>query len=427
MGTVLTVALALNFGFGYARGISRPMESDAYYYFQLAQSLAAGGGYVVRDGFWPEAPSMQRMPAWPAAVALALKLAPEAASPAAVMRACGLVVNAGVAVLVAVLAAVWFRRPAVALLAGLLYAVYPMALVCADEGLSEPFFLLLALGGALLLRHGLVAPDPAARVTRRLPFIAAGMLLLGAASLVRANFLLWIGFFGLGTFWWLGLRGGWRRPAGWAALALGALVFLAPPLLWAARNHRVCGAFPVLSTLRGQTFYGGNNILVASERAYWGYWVFPNQIPGERTLLELSRTMSEYEVDVYYTDRGRAFLRENPGRIPGLLLGKLVRAYVPVPWVWSVGSVGQAGIRAGFYLLVLAGLFRLGRVLGPGDRAILAAMVLTNAAMVLMFYGYSRFAFALEPFLMPFAAGAAVAILEALRSRRMATPAPGGA
>lgn len=414
---VTAVALVLNLGFGLARGLDRPMESDAYYYFQLAESLAAGGGYVVRDGFWPDAPSAQRMPAWPAAVALALRGLPEA-PPAAVMRALDLVLNAVCAPLVAALTWWLIRRPLPTLLAGLGFAIYPVGIVCADEGLSEPLFLLLAMAGVLLLLRGLPTDRAASTPTpARLAGLWLGFLLLGMASLARANFLLWLGFFGVGLACWAWHDGWWRRPAWWGILALGALLFLAPPLGWAARNAKLYGAFPVLSTLRGQTFYGGNNALVATDPHYWGYWVFPNQIPGERTLLSLSRTMSEYEVDVYYYEKGRAYLREHPGQVPGMLLGKLVRAYVPVPWVWLPGSVVLAGIRFLLYALVGLGIAWQWREWSAAWRVVLAALVLTNVAMVLMFYGYTRFAFALEPFLMPLAAVAGARLLAGLWSR----------
>jgi hypothetical protein len=45
-------------------------------------------------------------------------------------------------------------------------------------------------------------------------------------------------------------------------------------------------------------------------------------------------------------------------------------------------------------------------------------MVLTNLILVLAFYGYTRFAFALEPFLFPFAALLAERIIRWTRCRK---------
>ncbi len=407
---VFAVALAVNLGAGAVQGLNRKLESDAFYYFQLATSLARGEGYVIKQGFWPEAPSLQRMPGWPAAAAVALKLTEGHGLPRpAVMRTLNLTINAACAAAVSLLALALFRRPVVGVVAGGLYLLHPMGLVCADEGMSEPLFVLLAVTGAWLLQRGLAGVTADTRFNmRRIAAVLAGFLLLGLACLVRANFAMWIFFFGAGVAWWTLRAGLWRRPAWWAVMFVGTLIFVTPPLLWAVRNYRVCGAFPVMSTLRGQTYYGGNNALTAEGFKYWGYWVFPNEIPGETPLYDLSRTMSEHEVDVYYYEKGQAYLREHPGRVPGLLLGKLIRAYVPVPWHWTAGTLGMAGARMVLYGLFFVGVCRAWCLLVRPYPAIFSGMVFTNVMMVLTFYGYSRFAFALEPFFMPFAAVALV-------------------
>ena len=54
----LWISLAVNLGLGIGQGLDRPMESDAYYYYQLAVSLAHSGGYVIRDGLWPKHPAL---------------------------------------------------------------------------------------------------------------------------------------------------------------------------------------------------------------------------------------------------------------------------------------------------------------------------------------------------------------------------------
>jgi hypothetical protein len=257
----------------------------------------------------------------------------------------------------------------------------------------------------------------------RRPLLAfTGFLLLGLSVLVRANFLLWIGFLFLGLVV-RGMRD--RRLPGareLAVLAAGAIIFLLPPMLWAARNHRVCGDFPFLSTLRGQTFYGGNNEIVAGQKKFWGYWVFPDQIPGETTMWNLSRTMSAYEVDVYYTNKGKTFVRDNLLGMPKLELGKLVRAYVPLPWNPSLRSCALAAFRWALYIGLVLGLAcawgRLDRV----GRMSLVAVGLTNVATVLIFYGYTRFAFVIEPFYLPFVG---VAVSELLLRKQMKSGSSG--
>jgi hypothetical protein len=176
----------------------------------------------------------------------------------------------------------------------------------------------------------------------------------------------------------------------------------------------VCGHFPVLSTLRGQTIYGGNNSVVANDLNYWGYWVFPDSIPGETPMAELAGTRSEYEVDVYYYDRACSYIRENWFGLPRLLLGKLVRAYVPVPWKPQWASYGVCAYRILLYLAAIAGVFLGLRRVPRGYGVLLLAMLLTNIMTVLIFWGVTRFAFVLDPFLLPFAG---LAMVRALPTR----------
>ena len=119
---------------------------------------------------------------------------------------------------------------------------------------------------------------------------------------------------------------------------------------------------------------------------------------------ELSRTMSAYEVDVYYVNKGKTFIRENLPSMPGLMLGKIVRAYVPIPWNPSLRSSALAAYRWAITIGLILGCFYVWGGLSHEFRLALLAMWLTNVATVLIFYGAARFAFAIEPFYLPFAA-----------------------
>jgi 4-amino-4-deoxy-L-arabinose transferase-like glycosyltransferase len=425
---VFCLALVVNMGLGLKLGLNRPMQSDSYYYYQLAVSLADGKGYVVRDGFWPDSPSMRRLPAWPFLVSLALRVLPSA-PPGVVMRVLSLVMNALAAVLIAALTRRIFRNKWATLLSGIAYALYPTALLLAYEGLSEPLFVFTVALGTLLLLSPFSAPlreppRPPPTVLRPLSS-AFGFLCLGCACLVRANFVAWVFFFAPAAVVGLLRAKAPRSRREILPLALGILFFLVPPGLWATRNYRICDAFPVFSALRGQTFYGGNNAVVAGSREYWGYWVFPNNIPGETPMVELAAKMTEYEVDAYYYNKGKEFLCSNPSRIPKLLLGKIVRAYVPVPWKLRLGSVVVCTVRAALYLGFLIGIFFFWHRTEVIYRAIFLAMIATNVFTVLVFYGYSRFTFALEPFLIPFAAMGLVAAAEKLIGKRSSADSGG--
>jgi hypothetical protein len=334
---------------------------------------------------------MSRSPGWPLVVAGALKCAGEANADIA-MRLCAIAVSSAAAIVVSLLALRLFARPLVALLSGAAYAVHPTALYETYNGLSEPLLILAVASGILLL------------MSDRRWVVWCGFLLLGYAGLVRPNFLVWP-FAASALVAALAFRWpDWRRLA--VVGTLGMVLTLAPSVVWAARNWQVCGHFPVLSTLRGQTFYGGNNAVVAKDLEYWGYWVFPNSVPGELPMSELAKTKTEYEVDVYYYKRGKSFIFANLAGMPRLCLGKLVRAYLPVPWKPSLGSWGVSAYRWVLYGLSAIGIVVLWRRLDIRYRVALGALGLVSLATVLVFWGCARFAFMMEPFLVPLAAAA---------------------
>jgi len=501
---VAVVALILNFGVAFALGLNRPMESDSFYFLCIAKSLAAGHGYMLTEGFWPDVPTMSRAPGWPLVVSLALRVAP-GVNPDVVMRLLACCLNAVAAVLVAQLAWMLTRRGifeqkitkntkkssvcsagggnkhfsfvnfegfcskflnlrrVVATLAGCIYAAYPIALYEAYESTSEILFIVLALTGSLLIISGQQAKFVAApakawifdsvaltRVNHRLPAAATriflGFFIMGCAVLVRPNFITWIGFVGILVMGY-SLFGNGKENIGESHIftptnnkqpipnnsllsrstvycLLFATLFLLPPTLWAIRNYHVCGKFPVLSTLRGQTFYGGNNSVVSDSFKWWGYWVFPNSIPGEPTMYSLSRTMTEQQVDDYYFTRGKDWIRSHKLEMPRLIVGKLVRAYVPIPWKISAKSVLVAGCRWMLYVASLAGLLMAWRAMSPALKVVLICMALSNLLTVVIFWGCARFAFELDPFLIPFAALAVAHLLKSYRQSGVGRMSP---
>lgn len=396
----LLVALVVNLGMGFTLGMGRAMESDSFYFLRIARSLAEGQGFRLREGFWPESPTMSRAPAWPFAISLTLRVFGNA-SPDRVMRILVLTLNSVVAVLVGVLTMRLFRKPSLSWIAMACYVLHPTALYLAYTGESEILFLVLALAGTILL-------------LKEWRFKWLGFLCLGLSCLVRANFIPWVAFFvmllGVGSWrkrmspgWLLDVGGGWLNFP-FLRLAICVLMFAAPAGLWMVRNYRACGRFPVLNTLRGQTFYGGNNVVVDHNRKFWGYWVFPDEIPGEIPMRELARTRSEVEVDTYYFSRGKSYVQQHWNTMPLLVVGKLVRAYVPVPWNLTAGTAVVSGYRWLMYLGTLAGLWIAWRRLDSGYEYIVLAMVCANVFTVVLMWGCARFAFELEPFLLPFAA-----------------------
>lgn len=400
----LVVALVVNLAASAALGFRRPMASDAFYFRDIAHNVATGKGYRQTESLWPGTLTMTRLPGWPLAMAGVFWLFPNADRDVT-MRITAIVVNSAAAVVVGLLAFRLFGRPATGLLAGIVYAVHPTGIYSAYTGLSEPLFALTMAGGVLLL------------LSHRPVTAIAGFALVGYACLVRPNYLLW-GALAVAVVAWLVWRGSMSLGRKTMAIGLvGLAITTLPALGWAWRNHGVCGHFPVLSTIQGQTFYGGNNEVVAARGRYWGYWVFPDQIPGEKPMASLAGSKSEYEVNRYYQQRGSEFIKEHPSAMPMLWVGKLVRTFVPIPWNVTVETLAVSAYRWLFYIAAAIGVVLLWRTVDVRYRAALLAMFGATVATVLWFWGCARFAFAFEPFLIPFAA----ALVWRLWERRVKT------
>jgi hypothetical protein len=197
-----------------------------------------------------------------------------------------------------------------------------------------------------------------------------------------------------------------RSIRAWGMVAMLAAAFWLPSALWMVRNYALSGEFPVLSTIEGETLYGANNSYVASDLSVWGYWVFPNDIPGETAKKDLARTMTERQLDRYYHRKGIAFLKQHWFEVPRLELGKLIRGFVPVPWVAGWGSYAVFLFRAILYAGILLSLKSF-RTLDESYRTIVGGMFLVVLLTVLLYYGTYRFTFCVEVFLIPAVAIAA--------------------
>ena len=124
--------------------------------------------------------------------------------------------------------------------------------------------------------------------------------------------------------------------------------------------------------------------------------------------------MSEVELNAYYRRKGIEYIRQNWFALPRLLLGKLIRGFVPIPWVPLASSYVAFLFR---WLLYGAAIWALrGRVaLNPVFSLFVAGMLLVELVTTVMFYGSFRFTFCVEPYLMCFIA---VALAQRGRARR---------
>ncbi len=361
-------------------GADRAFEQgDAPHFLSLAQSLSTGHGYAHPAGLWPGRPAYDRMPVWPVLLSLGLRIAPYA-QVEAVSRYTNAVCLAFAGSLFVLVALRLGASASTSVLAGFMVAFAPPLLYLSMEGMSEISFVLL-LGAGLYFF-----------LTENLRCV--GALLLGLAALCRSNFIL-VPFIAA-TLLILSAQGRrWLFSSGrtkGAALAFGLSIL--PALIWAGRNYHLTGRFPVLSSMQGETLYGANNEVVSHQLKNWGYWVFPNDIPGETPKRALARLLpNDLALNDYYDAKARAWIRTHRRELPRLVLGKLVRAYVPIPWSTQTPAFVAFGYRWALYLSFFAlWPYWRGRM-GTPYALVFVSMAFVQLLTTVVYYGVFRFTF----------------------------------
>ncbi len=368
------------------RQLAVPMEGDVLHFALIAESIASGRGYVDSGTWFPSTPTMGRSPGWPLMAATGVALF-KGSAPQTVVRVQAWIVHFITVLLLYLLARRLGAREGVSAAIALAWGFNPSSLYYASRAWSETAFVMVCAAGCV------------AAVGGNRKWWAA--LLFGIAVLIRPNFLM----FGAGVALVAVATIVFKRtiPARsvLARYATWALLFVTPVLLWVVRNYAVSGRFPVISTLQGETLYGANNAVVAQNVDYWGYWVFPDEIPDETPKQVLAQTRNELELDGYYHRKAVDFIRANLPHLPRLAVGRIVRGFVPVPWNPSWEGYAVALWRIAVYALVLLLWTRWRRALDPPYQSILAAMLFATLFTTVAYYGCARFTFTLEPFLLP--------------------------
>ena len=113
---------------------------------------------------------------------------------------------------------------------------------------------------------------------------------------------------------------------------------------------------------------------------------------------------SEKDLDDYYYAKGKAYARAHVVALPRLLVGRLTRAYVPVPWVPDLAAYGASLVRFALLLAFFATIGTWRPKSGSLFNVFLVSIIAANVANVLIFYGSVRFAFVMEVFFIPCAA-----------------------
>ena len=193
------------------------------------------------------------------------------------------------------------------LLAALFFALYPY-LIFQNLTLSDTSLWILLLHLVLWLM--ILLRERAAFDRRTIGIALAGGLALGMATLTRA---LLLPLLPLAALWFL-FRLGWRQTL--RRLLPVALISALALLPWLMRGLQIYGGFVSIALNSGENFYQGNNPqTIPFFRA--GYDVQWSSPPAD-----LPPTENRYHRNHALMDAGWRYLRENPQRIPELLLVK---------------------------------------------------------------------------------------------------------
>ncbi len=202
-----------------------------------------------------------------------------------------------------------FRRPAVGVLAGLAFACYPY-LVFQGLAVNDTALFILQLYAFLWLALRLEERAHTDRGWVALVCLAGAVLGLG--TLTRPVLLI----VGAGIALWILHRHPRRGTV--LRLAVVALAAALPLGAWALRNEIALGHPVLVATNGGSNFWQGNNAeTVPTLRAgYDVQWISPGPLAG----LDSRDPMAGHR----FVAAALSFLRDHPGRIPGLLWTKLL-------------------------------------------------------------------------------------------------------
>jgi hypothetical protein len=376
---VFFISLIMLVGVTLAWGSSRKFNpgADSEQYMAIGQSLASGNGFKNPVSPWPNLPDYARMPGWPAIISFGIRVAPSV-TPEAVTRYSNAVCLSLAGAFFCALSTLLGAARKFSTAAGLSVSLSPSLVYLSIEGMSEiSFVMIISMGLTALL------------ASRRWLYPAS--VILGTAALVRSNFILVPLAFLFLVFLLRSNREECRNQLTLTSAILACLLAATPAVVWTLRNAEVTGR-PLLSSIEGETFYGSNNAVTANNLEYWGYWVMPDNIPGEVPKLKLAHQLgSDMALSDYYHQKGIAWLSSNVSALPRLELGKFVRAFVPIPWIPHPASYAAFFCRFLLYVLWVV-LFPLW---WPHMRRtyllFCLALAITHLITTALYYGVFRF------------------------------------
>ena len=304
-----------------------------------------------------------------------------------------------------------------AIAAGLLHALYPMAIYFESELLLDPLYTLLLEGAVLLL---LVWRDK-----DRLSYVFLASLCLGVASITRPVALALLPLF---LLWPMvtGVVRPNRRRLQWRPVVLVILGVFLPIAPITVRNYVVARDPVLISSQGGINLYLGNNdaadgMSAVMPEPFGHNW----QMRQVRFVAEseLGRALKPGEVSSFWRDRALAWILDNPAKFAGLTLKKVAlefsnrevsnnRALDPHFASFAVLKYNPVGFG------LILGLAWLGTVFlwrnRQGSR-LLAGVILVQVAVIALFFFNSRFRLPEMPFYFALAGGGIAWLLERWR------------
>jgi len=403
---IAALAFALRLGYWLAVR-PNPMDMvDSVEYDALARGLLAGHGIL-------DLVTYQRPPLYPVVVALSY-----ASGGIGVLIAVQLVLSAATAPLVGLLAGRLTGAPKAAVMGALITAVYPWFFQWFGGLASETLFTFLLVGALLAI---LAAADQPS-VGR---IVAAGIL-LGLASLTRANALVIAPFIAL---WWWWTSKDIRRPV---LLALAVILTLLPYSLY---NLAAGNGFVVASNGGGLLFYEGNNPDTvrfydpATPLAEWRALNDASTIgPQGQIWLGCTAEMSHRECfttappsqrEQFFYSAAFSFIRAHPGDWALTELRKLGHYWRPwtEPRAYPTSVVIVSGLSFGMLLVASAvALVRL-----PRRAALFLIAIIVGSTLSSVLWSVQlRYRFAmLDPFLIAAASEPLLALFQRARTWRV--------
>ncbi|HET7220323.1 MAG TPA: hypothetical protein VFJ02_19845 [Vicinamibacterales bacterium] len=382
------IGFVLRLMFGAIYWVDKPLTHDEREYLALAQSLAAGRGFVYDETLETgTAQKFGRAPGYPVFLALLGLEGAHEHAPIAVK-----VAQSGIGALTVWLIGWWaftVAGPRAALAGGAIAAVYPPLVVMPSYVLSETLFAALALAAALVLQRS--DGENSAGLA-----VASGVV-SGIAALVRPAMLFFLPLAAI----WLVLR---RRTAHAAALALAAAIVIAP---WTIRNYRAYGRVVVIASEGGVTFWTGNHPLARGEGDLAAN---PDLKRAELEFRGAHPGLTAEALEPLYYRAALSWIAGHPLEWLGLMARKAFYTVVPAGPSYALHSARYRLASVAPYLVVLpfgfAGAIRSWR---SGHRPVALFLLAGSAVlMCLVFFPQERFRIpVIDPVLIIFAASLA--------------------